>query len=286
MISAQTRANEQSQLRNALAGQRTGPFGGITATQDPQGRVTGQTRTLAQPLQSAADIATGNLATNVGFLPTDRFTMSDVPRGIDLARNFFSQQANLLEDPFRQQREEQDVRLTNRGLPIGSEARLRDEENLRRQQALALQNAAFGAVQLTPAEQDRQLRNALTIREQGARDVSNLLGTIGGIGGLAPQFTAQPTFAPVNAANLTQQAFENELAQENAQRAQIASLAGAVGQLGGTILGGPIGGALAGSLFGAGRRTPQVSGTVQRGPSTFAPQRFQGTGFEFANPIA
>lgn len=272
LINAQREANIEGQRRNALAGGRTGPFGSVQATFNDQGEVTGQTRALNQPLQTAADLATESAASATGFLPQDRFRLGDVPQGIDLASNFFNQQAALLQRPFADQRQDLDVSLTNRGLPIGSEARTRGTRDLLDAQNLALQNAAFQAVQLTPQEEQRQIANVLLERSRPSVEAGQALTLAGAVGNLAPQFAAQPTFNPVDAAGLTQQAFQNQRAIEEAERAQFASLLGAAGQTAGTIFGGPIGGRLAGRLFGGSSpsrpSTSQIPGVT---PLSFSP---------------
>jgi hypothetical protein len=159
---AGVQAARSTQDINAISS--TGPFGGQTFQRDAQGNVIGQTTTLQPGLQQTLTGAAGAAGQLAGQAPTQALNFADIPQGLDLSQNFFNQQKALLDPGFSQARQDLAVSLENRGLREGGEAFTRETGNLARQQALALQQAAFGGVQLTPGEETRQINKAILER--------------------------------------------------------------------------------------------------------------------------
>lgn len=246
----QQQANQQSAERTlALNSQdRTNPFGSVQFTRNAAGVPTGQNVTLNPELQSTVTRA-GTAASNLaGLLPQDRFQLADVPQGIDLQSNFFNAQRDLLQPGFDEQIRDFEVRAAERGLPVGSEGFEGLLDPVLRNQNRALQQAAFGAVQLTPGEEQRQIQNALLERQLPFSETSSALGLLGQVPtpGFAPQ--PQAGVAAPNVAGLAQQGFANQAGLVRDQNAALGSLLGAGAGLAGTVLAGPAGGAAGSSI--------------------------------------
>lgn len=245
-----TQAAQQQLGLNAL--DRTGPFGSVQFTRNAEGVPTGQTAALSPQLQGIFD-PTAAAATNLaGLLPQGRFQLSDVPQGIDLQSNFFDQQLGLLEPTFARQRQAAEVRLGERGLPVGSEAEGNLLGPLLESQNLARQQAAFGAVQLTPQEEQRQIQNALLERQLPFQETGQALGLLNQVP--TPGFAPQPT-AGISAPNfqgLQQQNFQNQAQIASDRNAALGSILGAAGGLAFSPLNPRGATTLAGSLFNIG----------------------------------
>lgn len=224
------------------AASNTTPFGSATVGEE------GTNVTLNPELQGVVSGAGGAAQNFVGQLPTEAFSLSDVPQGIDLQSNFFNQQLGLLEPGFNDQLRDFEVRAAERGLPIGSESFAAGLEPLLRSQNLARQQAAFGAVQLTPQEEQRQLANALLERQLPFQEAGQSLGLLNQV----PVPQPNPIGSNILNTNFANQnaAFGNQLNSFNQQQAGLGSLLGAVGTIGGGLLGGPFGASLGKSLFG------------------------------------
>lgn len=241
-----TQAAQQQLGLNAL--DRSGPFGSVQFTRNAQGVPTGQTANLSPQLQGIFDPTAAAASNLAGLLPQDRFQLSDVPQGIDLQNNFFNQQLGLLEPVFGEQRRDAEVRLAERGLPVGSEAESSLLSPLLRSQNQALQQAAFGAVQLTPQEEQRQIQNALLERQLPFQETGQALGLLNQVP--TPGFAPQPTagIAAPNFQGLQQKNFENEAQIAQDRNAALAAILGAAGTIGGGFIGGPVGASIGGSL--------------------------------------
>ncbi|TXH47561.1 MAG: hypothetical protein E6Q97_26895 [Desulfurellales bacterium] len=223
-IAAQTSSNQTAQNANAVAGQKYGPYGQVTTVKDDKGNVAGQQQTLAATLQGAA----GNLMDATGemssYLPVQPFKLADVPDGVQVGKALYDQGMNYMQPQFQQQRDELGVTLRNRGLPLGSEAEGRATGNLMDQQNRAMTDLAMRATLATPAEQQRQIQNALLERGQVGSDISTNLGLMAGIGGLAPQYSGTSTQPPVNATAAYNNQYQSELAAYNAKQQGINNL--------------------------------------------------------------
>jgi hypothetical protein len=249
---AGVQAARATQDVNAISS--TGPFGGVSFQRDAQGQVTGQTTTLQPGLQQTLTGAAGAAGALAGQGPTQALDFATIPQGQDLASNFFNQQKALLDPGFQQARQDLAVNLENRGLREGGEAFTRETGNLARQQALALQQAAFGGVQLTPQEEQRQISNAILERAlptQEAQANINLARTIPQPGGSTlQQIGVQGAdVLGTQKASATLEAAPSPISKLLGAAAGLA-LAPVTGGLSGTLLGGAVGG-LSG-LFGGG----------------------------------
>lgn len=245
---ANRQAAETNLKLNAL--DRTGPFGSATFDRDASGTPTGQTVSLTAPLQDTVDqtsLAASNLAS---FLPQDRFKLADVPQGQDLSTNFFNQQKELLQPGFDDQLRNFEIRAAERGLPLGSEAFDNSLSPVLRAQNQALNQAAFNAVQLTPQEEQRQIKNTLLERQLPFQETSDALKVLGQVP--VPSFAPQPQagVAATDVVGIHQQNFKNQADLAAQKNAALGSLLGTAGTIGGAILGGPIGAQLGNRMFG------------------------------------
>ena len=261
-------AAQQTLSLNAL--DRSGPFGSVRFTRDAAGVPTGQTVTLNPELQQTVDRAGATASNLAGLLPQDRFRLADVPQGIDLQQNFFDAQKALLQPGFDEQIRDFEIRAAERGLPVGSEGFTGLLDPVLRNQNRALQQAAFGAVQLTPQEEQRQIQNALLERQLPFQETGAALGLLGQVP--VPSFAPQPSAAvnATNVAGLQQQQFQNEQALARDRNAALGSILGAGAGIVGTALGGPFGGALGQRLFGGGGdiiSNMSVGGPFNQGPA-------------------
>jgi hypothetical protein len=241
LISQQNRANQQA-FRQGLVS-TSGPFGSATYTTNKRG--TSLATNLSPGQQAIFDPAQTAAANYAGMLPFSRFTLDDIPQGMDIAGTFFNQQRALLDPVFAERNRDLEVRAAERGLPIGSEAysALMDPEA--RAQKLALQQAADRAVLMTPQEQQRQLANALTIRGLPFQEALGALGIQNAI--QLPQVMS-PLSAPqaTNVAGILQQDYANRAAQYASDQSGLSSLLGSAAML--PFL--PLSGTLAGSWLG------------------------------------
>lgn len=147
---------------------QTGPLGSVTWQRDANGNPTGQSITLSKDVQDWLNNQFG-LAGGVGQaalgqisnLPTDPFSLSNIPSTGEIAQGLYQQQADLLKPQFNEQTNAIEVQLANRGLPVGSEAYNLAKDRLERSQNAALTNAANNATTGAGQEQQRQIQNAL-----------------------------------------------------------------------------------------------------------------------------
>lgn len=231
---------------------KSGPFGSSTFTKDASGNTTGIQTSLDPSLTGTAGNITGNLGAVTGSLPTAPFDSTGVKSTSDIAKMYYDKGAALLDPQFSQARNEQDINLTNRGLPIGSEARNTAEGNLARSQSVALSDLASQSNLAASSEQQRLIDNARKDYTQPYDIASGGLGLLTGLKGLTPE-ASQPS-AAVGSPDYTSTVNNNY----NAATQQYNNTMTGVGQLAGAgaglMLGMPTGGydfskTLAGSLL-------------------------------------
>lgn len=231
---AQT-ANQQSQY-NLLAAQntqklnavdKTSPFGSATYQKDASGNVTGMTSSLNPTLSGVVSNVGNTAETLSNYLPTQAFDSTKAaPSTTDIAGTMYGKGAALLQPQFDQARNAQDVSLTNRGLPVGSEARNLSEGNLARQQSLALSDLASQATLAAPAEQQRMINNARTDYGMPAQQFSAQLGNLGLLNGIMPQASLPSvSVGAPNYAGLAEQGYQNQMQQYNSDMSGLGNMA-------------------------------------------------------------
>lgn len=229
---------QQQQGYNAQAAQqqldlnsidRSNPFGSSVFQRDENGVPTGMTNTLSGALQGGANTLMGAYGSMAGMLPTSAFNSTTAAPSTDyLSQAYYDKGSALLQPQFAQARAAQDEQLTNRGLPIGSEARSLAEGNLARQQSLALSDLAGQAVQLAPAEQQRLITNARTDYQMPAQMLGTYGQNLGILGGLMPQVQqASATVGSPDYMGAANQQYQAQMGQYNAQMQGLGQMAGA-----------------------------------------------------------
>lgn len=146
------------------------------------------------------------------------------------------------------------TRLVNQGIGAGSEAYGTEFERFNN----AKNDARYGAVLAGGAESDRLFGQSLSSRQQGINEydttrnapLNEYIGLTSGTQVRNPQFssTGYQGAQPVDYAGLVNQNYQNQLGQYNAKQAGSNNLMSSLFGLGGSFLGGPAGGAIAGSL--------------------------------------
>lgn len=215
---AQTAANTQAMQANAKAANRFGLFGATTTNTDASGNPTGQTQSLNEGLTTAGGNVQNAVQGASSWLPTSAFSLNDVPSGVDVGNALYNQSMSYLKPQFDQQNKSLEVRLSERGLPIGSEAWGDATANLADSQNRTMQSLAAQSTLASTQEQQRQIQNALLERNQGYQDVSTGLGLLGGFQGLAPAYPGLPSTQPVDAMGAYNQQYQSEQNAYNQQQ--------------------------------------------------------------------
>lgn len=178
---------------------------------------TGQTQTFSDPLNTASTNVQGGVATASTWTPQSQFKLSDVPNGLPLADATFTQGMTYMRPEFDRQDKSLEVRMSERGLPIGSEAWNDANAVQSDSQNRAVTDLTQRALLMTPAEEQRQIGNALTERDQGYADVNSGLGLLSGMGGLLPQAQPLNPQTPVNAMGAYDQQYQSQKAAYDAK---------------------------------------------------------------------
>lgn len=218
-ITAQQNANNTATANNAKAANKTGPFGSTLTTTDANGMPTGQTSTLAAPLGSASDNFMGGVNDASGWTPQQPFKLSDVPNGMPLADATFQQGMNYMRPEFDRQNKNLEVRMAERGLPVGSEAWSDANSVQQDSQNRAVTDLTQRSILMTPAEEQRQIGNAVLERNMPYQDAQTGIGLLGGLKGLLPDVQSVTPQTPVNAAGAYQQQFASDQAAYQAKQA-------------------------------------------------------------------
>lgn len=134
-------------------------------------------------------------------------------QGRELEQATFQQARGLLDPVFAEQRQQADVRLSERGLPVGSEASGNLLNPLLRSQNLALQQAALGSVGAGRQEQGRLFQQQ---QQQRGQAFGERLGT----GQFRNQAAAQLFGQKLGAGQFRNQALQQEFGQDLAARQQ------------------------------------------------------------------
>lgn len=236
-------AGEEAQDRKALRIEET-PFqqelrtGAEAEALELLGEVRGR-----QPLQ---DIRTAGLI-EAGLLPGANIDFAAETQRLEDAT--FNAAATRLQPQFDRQREQLEQRLADQGLPMGSEAYQEEINRLEESQNEQLSRLALDSVSQGRAEQDRLARLASALRGQGLNEQLALagleqqgrqqsFGELGSLLGFNAPFQQQQVI-PVDVAGISNSAYANQLAQQQALQQGRAQQAGNLFALGG----------LAGSIF-------------------------------------
>lgn len=196
---SQQSANNTATSNNAKAANTTGPFGSATTQVDANGMPIGQTRALSDHLTAAGNNVQAGVQQSSSWLPDQKFSLSDVPDGMDIAGATYKQGMTYLQPEFDRQNKTQEVRMSERGLPIGSEAWKDSTATLGDVQGRQMTDLAMRSILATPAEQQRQIQNKLLERNQGYQDTSQGISLLSAMNGLAPNVQPIAQQTPVDA---------------------------------------------------------------------------------------
>jgi hypothetical protein len=252
-------ANTQSQYNKAAATDtlkmnsmdRSGPFGSSTFQRDANGMPTGITSSLSPGMQGAADNVTGAVGAQTGMLPTTAFDPNTDASGIRQA--FIDQGMQYAQPEWARQDKNREVALTNRGLPVGSEA-WTDAENQvsegRNQYMGDLSNRAW---QAGANEEQRQFGNQLTQYQLPQQMAAGGLGLLQGMNSIVPNAQQpQANVGSVDYSGLVNNNYNQQMNAYNSKMSGLGQLAGAgMGLLTAPLTGGLTGG-LANTLLGKG----------------------------------
>jgi len=246
---------------------RSGPFGASTFQRDANGNPTGINTSLNAGLQSGANSIIGALGSQAGLLPTSAFNPNVDASGI---RSAYQDNAMMAAQPeWARQDKQNEIRLSERGIPIGSEVWRDNANQVGETRNQYMRGAANDSYIAGANEEQRQYGNQLNEYQLPGQMAGQNLGLLNSINGLTPQ--AQQTTASATAPNYTD-LVNNKY---NADMANYQNKQSGIGQLVGTGLGlltapmtgglslGAAGGGLGSSLLGMGARKLFNDGSPQ-----------------------
>lgn len=190
--------------------------------------------------QGFADLPNSIDFSQVGELPTmEQFE----PAAQKASSAALERRMQMLRPEFDRRQKKLDQQLANQGLPVGSEAFADSQSTLGSQINEAQSMAAAEADSIGRQEAQRQLANAMSLRQQrindqlqnielGGQNRQQILSELGGLTGL--QF-AQPQRTPMfnqGAASAINGAYANQLQAGQKNYSGLGSLLGTAGQLG------------------------------------------------------
>lgn len=248
-----TQAAQDTIKMGAQSANRAGPFGSTTTQLDANGMPIGQTASLSGALQGSADNLTGNLGAQTGLLPSGPFNANVDASGIRQA--YMDNAISAAQPEFARQDKLREIRMAERGLPIGSEAWSDAEDQVGEQRNQFLRGVGNDAFIAGTQEEQRQRGNALQDYLLPYQTAQSNLGLLQGIGGMTPGFAPLPS-ASVGApdySGMVQNNYQAKLDAYNNQMAGIGQLAGVgMGLLTAPVTGGA---GLSNSLLGMGAKS-------------------------------
>lgn len=222
-----TKAAQDNLNMNSL--NRNGPFGSSTFQRDANGNPTGITTSLSGALQGGADSISGALGAQAGMLPTTAFNPNVDGSAI---RTAYQDNAMLAAQPeWARQDKQNEVRLAERGIPIGSEVWRDSADQTSEARNQYLRGAANDSYIAGANEEQRQFGNQMAQYQLPGQMAQTNLGLLSSLNTLAPN-AAQPTAnaAAPDYSTLVQNKYNADM--ENYQNQQ-----SGIGQLLGTGLG-------------------------------------------------
>lgn len=219
---AQTNLGMQGQVAN-----RSGPFGSTTTQLDSEGQPIGQTSSL-DPSLNAGGLAS-TFGAQTGMLPTTAFNPNTDAEG--LRQSYVNRGMTYAQPEWQRQDKLRDEQLTNRGLPIGSEARTDEENRVGESRNQYMGDLSDRAWQAGSNEEQRQFGNQLTEYQLPGQTAATSLGLLSGMNSLAPGYAnIQPqSIQPADYQGNAYKQFQGE--QQNYQNmwSGIGNLAGVAG---------------------------------------------------------
>lgn len=217
-IGQQTAANNAATRTNAAAANQFGPFGSATTQVDANGMPTGQTRSLSEPLQTAAGNVQSGVAQSSSWTPQQQFRLSDVQSAPQLGQAIYDQSMTYARGDMDRRRAQTEETLYNRGLRPGNEAYDKAMAPVLDAESRYAADAASRATMAGYDQRQREIGNALTERNQGYQDTSQGLSLLGAMNGLAPTATPLQQQQPVDAMGAYTNQYRSDLAGYQSQQ--------------------------------------------------------------------
>jgi hypothetical protein len=223
---AQAQQQYNQDAFNASSIDRSNPFGSSTFNRDANGNVTGMTNALSGALQGGADAGANAASSQFGLLPTTGINW-DTTTAPQIAQQNYDAYAAMTAPSRQQQQSELNVRMGERGLPIGSEISDNQWGNLNRDFALADTNAAAQAWNAVPGMQGQMINNQIGMYDQAANSATKTTNALGLLGGLAPQAQQPGQQQAVDYSGLVNNQYNAQMDSYNNEMAGYGALAGA-----------------------------------------------------------
>ncbi len=237
-----------------MAWDRQGLFGASTIDRDAKGNAVGMTNSLSPGMQTAADNVVGAVGSQTGLLPNTAFNPNTDAAGIRQA--FVGQGMQYAQPEWARQDKNREITMTNRGIPIGSEAWTDAENQVGESRNQYMGDLSNRAWQAGANEEQRQFGNQLTQYQLPQQMAAGGMGLLSGMNSLTPQ--AQEPNANVGSVDyggMVQAKHASDTAAHNAKMQGFGQLAGA----GAAILAAPMTGgtSLAGMMASNMFNTPK-----------------------------
>jgi len=201
---------------------------------------TSQTITLNPQVQSflnsqlgLSNTMAGKAQAAAGRLPTGAFDPNSIPDTSDIANKTYQSELALQQPGFDAAKLSLDTQLSNRGLPMGSQASNIAENQYQTTKGNLLNSMSMDASLASGNEQQRLLGNALTERALPYQELSSLEGQTPAV--QTPNFANQTAtgIQGTNTAGNAFTAYNNQLNAYNAGQQQNSSMLSTLGSLGG-----------------------------------------------------
>lgn len=274
LIRAQQKANTQAVYDSARVnqiGQET-PFGAVSFTGDIGSPDRKQIVTLSPAEQAKldqqnrlADILGGQAINSAGQLSSEPFRMPTGAPSLkdtsDVAQSQYEHAMRLMQPNLDREERRFETTLANRGIPIGSEAYSDARTQFDQSRDSMMEDAAFRAMQAGQSEQGRlygleraaygdTVGDQLLERQQPMNELAAILQGSPALYPQNPTNVAQYNMAAPDVMGANQMAYNAAMNQYNQDQQTKRGMLGGIASLGGTIMGGPIGGMVGNRLFG------------------------------------
>lgn len=229
---AQAGANKEAIETSAKvsAVDTSAPWGSSTFTRDSAGVPTKQTLSLGpaeQQFYDQSNTIKNSLAGKAGgfldFLPSGQFTGPDNGAGDAVSKALFARKMGMVQPELDRADNAMKVQLSERGIPIGSEIYNNENDRLAKARGDTMAAISQDSVLAGGQEYDRQLANALTMRNQPFNEISAFLQ--GAPAMPSPQFQSTPAYnvgAP-DIAGLINSDYDRRLAASNAANSSLSA---------------------------------------------------------------
>lgn len=229
---AQSTANTAAIRESAKvsAVDQASPWGNTTYQRDANGVPIKQTITLDPAGQTFFDTSNtiknalaGKAQGYLNYLPNSQFTGPGDTAGDAVANALYQRKLGMVQPELDRADNQLKVQLSERGIPIGSEIYNNETDRLAKARGDTLASLSQDATLAGGQEYDRQLQDALTLRNQPFNEVSAFLQ--GAPAMPTPQFQQTPSYnvqAP-DIAGLINQNYANQVNAANAANSSFAN---------------------------------------------------------------